>query len=1032
MRMFRRFFGALAAFCIFGVLSCSGAGKVYDVVVVGGGTSGTAAAIQSARGGARTLLIEEYEWLGGMLTSAGVSATDGNYKLKGGLWGEFRDSLEAHYGGAGALKTGWVSNILFEPSVGNRIFRNMAACEKNLEVWFRSTASGFVRKGGVWTLDVVRDGKKKKVKARVVVDATELGDVAAAVGVGYDVGMDSRHDTGEEIAPEHANGIIQDLTAAMILKDYGRDVTITRPEGYDPEAFRCCCLNAGCVNPRSDNRLWDPDMMITYGRLPGGKYMINWPIEGNDYYVDMVELSPAARREAFAEAKNFSLCFLYFLQTELGFNHLGLADDEFPTPDRMPFIPYHRESRRIHGEVRFTLDHITEPYSQPQKLYRTSIGVGDYPVDHHHERYPRWEELPNLYFHPVPSYGVPLGVMIPRGVDGLVVAEKSISVSNIVNGSTRLQPVVLQIGQAAGIVATIAALESVEPREVGVRRVQKEILAAGGYLLPYLDIPAADPRFGAMQRIGATGILRGEGMNVGWENQTWFHADSLARTKELYDGAVELAGDLPVAAAELPEFVTASLVAQAAQYFTGRDNEGLLAEIAARWSDLGLDGYDPERALTRLEAAVLVDAFIDPFSRWEVDLTGGVVGLAQEGESQPATTTSSEPAPEEVNSSLAPLLASLPVSVPASAPEIRYVGRVLCQDSDVCFDWSGTCLEFDFTGTGCAMRVSDTGRNYFNVSIDGSAAGVVSTFGSDSVVILAQGLDAGTHRLRLQKRTEGEQGLVTIHSFHLPPAGTIAAPEKVLIKAEAGPGEKPEPTPGESGGESQGESGGTGRHIEFIGDSLTCGYGTEGESADEPFKAETENCDLAFGCIAARYFDADYTLIAHSGRGVARNYGYTEPVSPVTMKDLMKRLFDHGPETAWDFEASPHKPNIVVVNLGSNDFSTRPHPSREDFTAAYAEIISTLRSAYGDVPVLCVAPRVNEPVFGYIRDFCEGLRQTDSNIHFAAILPGTYNGSSDLGSSSHPNHEGQKKMAMVLIPFISSITGWELTERPVL
>ena len=79
-------------------------------------------------------------------------------------------------------------------------------------------------------------------------------------------------------------------------------------------------------------------------------------------------------------------------------------------------------------------------------LYRTTIAVGDYPVDQHHDRYDGNEPLPDLHFHPVPSYGLPLGTLIPVQADNLVVAEKSISVSNVVNGTTRLQPVVLQIG----------------------------------------------------------------------------------------------------------------------------------------------------------------------------------------------------------------------------------------------------------------------------------------------------------------------------------------------------------------------------------------------------------------------------------------------------------------------------------------------------------------------------------------------------------------------------------------------------------
>ena len=93
------------------------------------------------------------------------------------------------------------------------------------------------------------------------------------------------------------------------------------------------------------------------------KYMINWPIEGNDYYVNLIEMTREEREEALKYAKHYTMCFVYFLQHELGFNTLGLADDEYPTADKLPFIPYHRESRRIHGLVRFDLNHACEPFS---------------------------------------------------------------------------------------------------------------------------------------------------------------------------------------------------------------------------------------------------------------------------------------------------------------------------------------------------------------------------------------------------------------------------------------------------------------------------------------------------------------------------------------------------------------------------------------------------------------------------------------------------------------------------------------------
>jgi hypothetical protein len=571
----------------------------YDVVIIGGGVSGTTAGVRSARLGAKTLIVEQGPWLGGMLTSAGVSATDGNYRLRGGMWGELRDSLEAHYGGAQALKTGWVSNLLFEPSIGARIFHNMAENEKTLTVKYNTEATAIERTESGWKITLAGEEGSEVVECKVIIDGTELGDVAASLGVAYDKGMESRHDTGEDIAPEEANGIIQDLTMVMILKDYGRDMTIERPTDYDSTLFACACDNPICHTPKEANRLWSKQMMMSYGRLPNGKIMINWPIEGNDYYVDMIELSKEEREEAVAKAKQHTLNFLYFIQHELGLNTLSLADDEFPTDDLMPLMPYHRESRRTDGEVRFKLNHIVAPYDFT--LYRTAIGVGDYPVDQHHTRYTGWEALPNLYFHSVPSYGVPMGVLLPKGVDGLIVAEKSISVSNIVNGSTRLQPVVMQIGEAAGIIAALAVKQGIEPREVAVRDVQREVLAGGGYLLPFLDLPATDPLFSAIQRVGVTGIIEGVGMTVGWENQTWFRADEPISMDELSRGLNRYDGNIPHIADE--RNVTISDIV----------NYGSVTEVM--WAEWGLENFDPQRDATRKECAVAIDKIINPFAK---------------------------------------------------------------------------------------------------------------------------------------------------------------------------------------------------------------------------------------------------------------------------------------------------------------------------------------------------------------------------------------------------------------------------------
>lgn len=502
------------------------------VLVVGGGASGVAAGIQAARCGAKSLIIEECPWLGGMLTAAGVSAIDGNYNMRSGIFGEFCDRLAAHYGGYEALKSGWVSNILFEPHVGNEIFHKMASEEKNLGLRHGYAFEGAEKTADGWTVHFEKygseGGDKLTVRTKVLIDASELGDVAAACGVKYRVGMDSRGETGEDIAPEKANDIVQDMTYVAILKDYGpdADMTIARPEGYDADIFVNSCKGPRSTVASYGRILWSPQEMIDYGRLPGGKkYMLNWPIDGNDYYANVIEMSPEERSFAYEKAKNITRCFLYYIQTELGFKNLGIADDEFPTSDGFPFIPYHREARRIEGEVTFTVDHAAKPFDSDEPLYRTGIAVGDYPIDHHHYRNPDWDNLPELHFYPIPSFNVPMGSLIPKAVDDLIVAEKSISVTNIMNGSTRLQPVVMQIGQAAGVLAALAVEKGEKVRDVPVREVQDVLLASGAYIMPYLDLKPGDENFEAIQRIGATDLIRGVGRNVDWSNQTWFAPD---------------------------------------------------------------------------------------------------------------------------------------------------------------------------------------------------------------------------------------------------------------------------------------------------------------------------------------------------------------------------------------------------------------------------------------------------------------------------------------------------------------------------
>ena len=580
-----------------------------DVLVIGGTTSGTAAGIQAARMGAKTLIVEETSWLGGMLTAAGASGVFGNHDLPSGIWDEFREMLREHYGGAETLQTGWASDTMFEPHVGNNIFKAMAEKEARLEIIY-----------GYWLVSVQRDGNKVsgatfcndegnelRVKARITIDATELGDALAMAGVAYHLGMDSRVETGESIAPLESNDIVQDLTWVAILKDYGRgaNMTIEKPEDYDAELYRGCCVMDG-------NRT-DCNLMLQYGRLPNRKYMINWPRNGNDIYLNIVEMSREQREIELQKAKNKTLGFVYYIQTRLGYRHFGLADDEFETDDRLAHVPYHREGRRLDGIVRLSYNDVHEPYKQRYPLYRTGISVGDFPVEHNNRNSP---SVPSLFFHPVPSFSVPLGALIPDRVDGLIVSDKAISVTNLINGSTRLQPVALLTGQAAGVLAALSVNRRRAPREIPVRDVQQKLLEASAYIMPLYDVKPDDPHFQAIQKIAATGILKTEGEPYFRANRTWFHPDSCITTSEFFDGLNSFRYPTPIETND-----TTLTLGKCMEILSSLRRNNIIEQVENDWENISSRPFEPDEPITKREIAVLLDRILNPFSR-QIDHRG--------------------------------------------------------------------------------------------------------------------------------------------------------------------------------------------------------------------------------------------------------------------------------------------------------------------------------------------------------------------------------------------------------------------------
>jgi len=494
-----------------------------DVLVVGGGTGGTAAAIQAARQGVQTILVSETPWLGGMLTSAGVAAPDGNElaAFQTGLWGEFVRSLQHRE--TGGLDNSWVSMFTYDPRTGAKLLADWVQQLPNLQWIAGQTPLEVLQQGscitGVRFADVI-------VKAKVTLDATELGDLLALAEVPHRWGWELQSEFEEPSAPVTTNELTQQYpvqapTWVVILKDFGIEGVapeIPAPPRDDPEQFVGAWEGYGA------------EQFLNYGRLPGGLFMINWPLYGNDYGEGVGRLveSQGKRQQFLQEARWHTQSFARFIQTQLG-RRYGLAEQVFPYSPlgggAYALHPYYRESRRLQGVVTVreqdilpvaggrvaslpvdTTDRGSAINSAGAIDAIASIAVGNYANDHHYPGvdFPlkpksirwggRWTGTP---------FTIPYGCLVPVATDGLLVCEKNISVSHIANGSTRLQPIVMNIGQAAGMAAALCVRMGCQPRDLPVRHIQEALLqdsAAPAAIIPLFNLPSNHPEWLYWQR----------------------------------------------------------------------------------------------------------------------------------------------------------------------------------------------------------------------------------------------------------------------------------------------------------------------------------------------------------------------------------------------------------------------------------------------------------------------------------------------------------------------------------------------------
>ena len=474
----------------------------WDVIVWGGGTGGVAAAVQAARSGAQTLLLTPGPWLGGMLSAAGVSAPDGHELScwQTGLWGQFIRTLASTV--PEGLDQNWVSCFGFRPQQAEHLLQSWVQAEPLLQWWSGCCLLGIDRRGDrIQALDLECNGERHRLDSRIWVDGSDLGDLIALADAPFRWGWESQDTWNEPSAPS-ADALATDAFFRQQPVQSPTWVVMGQLTAAAPDSS---ALSAPAAPFDKALEAVGLERTLTYGRLPGGLVMLNWPLGGNDWHHGLGRsIAPlASERDALdREMQQHSLQFLDQLSRCSG-GWLSRGD-AFPSARaHLALMPYWREGRRMMGQSVVTERDLLPVTTQARRshLSSTSIAVGTYANDHHYpgEDWPlapkscrwggRWTGTP---------FCIPFEALLSAEVSNLLAAEKCFSVSHMANGATRLQPLILNIGQAAGLAAALSVRMKLQPSELPVDSLQQQLIddpQAPAAVMPVWDWPCWHPHW---------------------------------------------------------------------------------------------------------------------------------------------------------------------------------------------------------------------------------------------------------------------------------------------------------------------------------------------------------------------------------------------------------------------------------------------------------------------------------------------------------------------------------------------------------
>ncbi|MBI1314331.1 FAD-dependent oxidoreductase [bacterium] len=554
-----------------------------DVLIVGGTESGCAAAVQAARMGVRRIvLVNDIEWLGGQFSAEALLAIDENRGPAGydhtvpfprnGMFREVIDRIEQinkqKYGRARPGNTRVITTC--RPSDAAQAFRELVrpyVDSGQLTIVSNHYPIAATRDGDrltAITFAATDDvDSRLTVEAKLTIDASDWGDAIKLAGAAYEFGPDLKSKYGEPLAPESREGYpltdMNPITYCMVLNETDRYEPIAQPVGYDVRNYRTHTYPKDPLWLYESRRVIDhynfedvtqPDVLLLC--FPAFDYPLDVhpqkladaleATEAGASRKNIVELTRQQRQLVFEDAKQYSLGFLYYLQTEVhdampdkthSFRRFELTD-EFGTPDRMPFKPYVRESLRLKAQYMLRQQDTTGVGGNARHfanvMYHDAVACWQFEYDFHPTRREflddgnpagPWRAAFRKGRTWGPPYSglsqFPLRSLVPEKIDGLLGCQKNLGYSSIVSSAVRLHDQSMAIGAAAGAVAAVAVTRDCRPREIPYDRgLLGEVWsglcsridgAVPNTLWPFRDLEPGHPAFEAANLLAVRGSL---------------------------------------------------------------------------------------------------------------------------------------------------------------------------------------------------------------------------------------------------------------------------------------------------------------------------------------------------------------------------------------------------------------------------------------------------------------------------------------------------------------------------------------------